>query len=287
MMGKTLYICLVEEQNDKESFYQVYWARALHAGEAIQKMLDAAGDNGLLNPIPRECDPCDAPNPEGEVEPSPDADVFWLTDLYCFPPEPRFVLPVGVIASWEEGGHRFAEILRGYTMVKHNDGLISIDVNAENDDLFPLYEKMIHLHQEYKVFWYILHGHWDDEGEDRFLVNNKLNTPDRIIGHLRDNRTNSVQNGFVTLTAYLEEGATNLNISDHKRIAVRTYSDAIAEGYSKMLEQSGYSRAAELISIDSEMRHWHYRVSGSMPKKQLEEMLKHSDFSDWKPDKKE
>lgn len=286
-MRKTLYICLIEERNEKESFYQVYWARALHLGEAIQRMLDAARDNGLLNPIPRECDPCDTLNPEGEVEPSPDADVFWLTDLYGFPPEPRFVLPVGVIASWEEEGHRFHEILRGYTMVKHNDGLIRIDVNVENDDLFPLYEKMILLHQAYKVFWYILHGHWDDEGEDRFLVNNKLNTPDRIINHLRDHWSSSVQNGFVTLTAYLAEGATNLNISDHKRITVRTYSDAIAEGYSKILEQSGYSKEAELIRIDSEMHHWHYRVPGSMPKKQLEETLKNSGFSEWKPDKKE
>lgn len=288
-MNKTLYICLIEEQDTKEPFFQTYYARASNIGEAIQMTVDSAKTNGLHNPVPRECDFFDINHLEAAIYPHAEADVFWLIGRCFFPPEPTFVIPIGVIASGVEGEHDVDEITRGHTMQTDENGLTTIEVNAETNQLFPLYKKLLLMHPEYKVFCYVLHGHWQEEGEeeeeekDRFLVNKQLNSPDKILNHLRSNWVNSVQNGHVTLTSYLEEGATNLSISDHKRIVIATYSPAAAEQYAKLLDESGYPRAAELISFDRGMHHWHYRLPGSMTKAELEKMLKTTGFTDWKP----
>jgi hypothetical protein len=282
-MNNTLFMCLIEEPHAEDAFVQVYWARATHLGQAIQMMLDAAKTNGLCNPIPRECDPFDIENLEGEVEPSAEADVFGSVTRHFFPPEPFLALPIGVIASCVEGEHDVDEIARAYAMQEDGEGLTTLEVNVESDQLFPLYSKLLQLRPEYKVFWYILHSHWEDETEDRFLVNEGLNTPAKIIAHLNDNLLNSIQNGFVTLTAYLEEGATNLKISDHKRIVVSTYSSTVAAQYAEELENSGYRRASDLVGIDHKIHHWHYRVPGCAPKAALEILLKQAGFTDWKP----
>ena len=117
----------------------------------------------------------------------------------------------------------------------------------------------------------------------QFLINEHFNTPDKIINHLQDNHLDSIQNGLVTLTAYLEEGATNLNISDHKRIIIITYSKTLSENFSDFLERSGYPKKEKLIAIDCEMAHWHYRLPRSKDKEELTMMLKELGFTDWNP----
>lgn len=282
-MKKTLYTCLLEEQNADEAFVQVYWARAAHLGAAIQMTLNSARANGLQHPVAQECDPYDIENLECEVTPSADADVFWSSSRHFFPPEPIFRLPVGIIASCLEGEHDIDEMAPCFSVECDQEGMTTIEVNVQKSRLLPDYSEMLRLFPQYKVFWYVLHGHWEDVEEDRFLVNEELNTPARILEHINNNRANSLLNGFVTLTAYLEDGATNLKISDHKRIVVHTYSAAVAEQYHTFLESAGYPLVKDPVRIDHRMHHWHYRVPESVSKTELEKLLKDSGFSDWKP----
>lgn len=264
-MEKKLFICLIEEQNTKEACFQMYWSRAQHMGIAIDLILDAAKKNGINNPIPRQCDPYDIENltDEDKIEPGTDSNVFWSINRHFFPPESVFDLPVGVIASGIEGEieseHDIDEIKSGYTF-QTNEGLTTIEVNVEAKKLVDLYQQLVKLNSSYRVFWYVLHSHWNDEKNDKFLVNEDLNTPDKIITHLTENEEDSIKNGYVTLTSYLDEGATNISITDHKRIAIRTYSELISTRIRKFLERQGYEKSNHLVSIDHRIHHWHYRV---------------------------
>jgi hypothetical protein len=282
-METTLFTCMILEQDDEEPFVQVYWARAVHLGAAIQMILDSARSNGLRNPVARECDPYDIENLRGEVAPAASAEVFWSTSQHFFPPAPLFDLPTGIISSCLEGDHDKDEIAPGFTMTVDDEGLTTIWANMAQSELFQVYSALVSVFPEYRVFWYVLHAHWEDEKEERFLVNEGLSTPAKILDHLRATWVDSVQNGFVTLTAYLKEGATNIKISDHKGICVATRSQAIAERCANLLVESGYPEVPELVSIDCEMHHWHYRLPGSRSKTELAAMLKSSGFVDWVP----
>lgn len=281
----TLYTCLIDEQTEHEAFVQVYWSRADDIGSAIEKMLSAARANGLTSPEPREIDPYDIDSLEGDVEPNLDAETFWATGRVFFNPEPFFRLPYGIIGSCIEGEYDINEITSGFTRSKSDDGKTTIEVNVPREALFEIYSLLLKINPLYKVFWYLLHDHWEDM-QDHFLVNEFLNRPDAILNHLRKNELDSLMNGYVTLTAYLEEGATNLNISDHKRIIISTYSDELANVYSSALNNAGYPQIDELVSIDDQIHHWHYRHPNSRSRRELVENLHSIGFSDWTPKRK-
>ena len=281
----TLYTCLIEEQTADEAFVQVYWARGIRMGDAIEKSLCAARENGLTNPTVREVDPYDIENLEGEVYPSPEADVFFATTRYSFPPEPTFIFPTGIVPSCAEDdeANDVGEIRAGYRRSQDEEGLIEIGVNASEPDLLRLYERILRLHETYETFWYLIQDHWDDS-EDQIYENSDLNTPEAIIEHLQAHRHDAVLNGFVTLTAYADEGATNVNISDHKRIVVLTYSDSVADVTEAALKDEGVSHHEDLVSFDHKIHHWHYRPSESLERGDLIAYLTSSGFKPWNPD---
>lgn len=113
---------------------------------------------------------------------------------------------------------------------------------------------------------------WDD-AEDQIFENSDLNTPEAITEHLQAHRHDAVLNGFGTLTAYADEGATNVNISDHKRIVILTYSESVAAATEAALNDEGLSLHEDLVSFDNRIRHWHYRPSESLGRGDLIEHL--------------
>lgn len=286
-MKNTLFRCFVLEQDIEKPFFTNYWARASQMGEAIQMIFSAAKRNNLQYPNLLSCDPYEIKNLDCEVSPDSKADVFWMTSNCYFPPEEgkTFILPTGIIPSSEEGEYSIDEISQGYQIETNKEGMISIHVNVEAGEIIPLYNQLINLNQNYKVFWYVLHNETNSEAEKKFLVNEDLNSPEKILKHLRENEKNSIQNGFVSLTAFLEEGSTNLTISDHKRFAILTYSKDMANQYRLTLENADYPQINKLKSIEFGMHHWHYRLPGSLPNEELEVFLKSSGFSDWNPKK--
>jgi hypothetical protein len=282
MSTPILYTCLIEEQTEDEAFVQVYWSYAEHIGEAIEKVLAAARRNGMKDPQAREFDPYDISNLQGDVAPGPDSETFWATNRVFFDPEPLFQLPYGIVGSCIEGEHDLDEIASGFTRNKDGEGLTTIGVNVTRDSLFQIYSLLVRLRPDYSVFWYILHDHWDDES-DRFLVNESLCTPDAILDHLQNNELDALMNGYVTLTAYLDDGATNVNISDHKRVVILTYSDELADHYCLALKGAGYPQMEELAAIDDRIYHWHYRHPDSRTREGLVNYLHSCGFRDWNP----
>ena len=280
-----LHTCLIEEQTEDEAYVQVYWSRAEHLGAAIGNMLAAARANGMLNPEPRQTDPYDLSSLTEEVIPSSAAETFWADRRYYFSPEPLFQVPYGVISSCVEGDHDIDEIAPGFTLSRDESGKTTLEANVAGDHLFTLYRNLLELHPRYKVFWYLLHDHWD-HGSDRFLINEALDTPEAILDHLEAHQHDSIFNGHVTLTAYLEEGATNFNLTDHKRLIIHTYSDEVAARYAARLHDLGYPRMEDLVSIERGIHHWHFRHPASRTKQGLADHLKEIGFSDWEPRRK-
>lgn len=279
-----LYTCLLESQADDEAFVQIYWARGRHPGEAIEKMKIAARLNGMADPEARHLDPAEEkPDSQDPIETNSAGDVFWSTGRFYFDPEPTFRLPHGIIASFAEVEHDIAAITPGYTRQKNEAGKTTIEVNVEGHALLALYEQLLGMRDSYRVFWYLLHDHWD-AAQDEFLVNESLDRPDAILAHLRAHPYDSLLNGGVTLTAYHLEGATNLNLSDHKRIVIFTYSDTVADEYAAALNAAGYPEMPELVSIDHHLPHWHHPHAAGRTRADLMEHLRSIGFQDWQPD---
>lgn len=281
----SLYVGLIEETGGDQPFVQTYWARGAQIGEAVDKMLEAARSNGLVNPVLMELDPYDIDNLPEELEEVGRGDVFWAEGRSYFEGDTGFAFPYGVIPSCltDDNTENLDDITEEYSKEVDDDGLHTLVMNVSADRLFPVYERLLNKWDEFEVFWYCLHDHWQDE-EQGMYVNDSLDTPEKITQHLREHWFDSVMNGFVTLTSFVKEGATNININDHKQIVVLTYSEEVSAMMEEFFEAEGVGRNDNMVSVVWGIHHWHYRPSQSLSRNSLSEYLLETGFRKWDPE---
>lgn len=288
--NQILYCGVVLEDDKAVPFYQAYYVPASSMGHAIAKILELSKSAGLSKPSIVECDPwwlyeddkCDGE--DTEIQNSINATGFFQSDRAFFDEPGTFKLPTGVVVSDEtEEALDPTELSAGYTKEIDESGLCFLEINVDADNLITLYSRILNLNEDYRVFWYQIHDHWDESSGDQFFTNTDLNAPHKILRHLRENSQNSIENGYVSLTAMLREGETNIRISDHKRIIISTYSEKVVGKVERLLEFNRYSLHTELLSIDSLMAHWHYCLPQCLERAELISHLESIGFSDWDP----
>ena len=286
----TLYYFLIHEAKGPLPFYQPYWAYGESMGEASLRALEAARSQGLLRPIIREGEPSSLDHIQCEV----DTDEFgtrWSRSRATYPLddlEISFQFPFGVLPSWsndpDKGDGDPSEIKPGYTAFE-NDDIFSIEVNVPEPDLLPLFERLLEVFEPFKVFWYKVHGHWEGEPDDpdEFFINEALTSKLNILRHLTENHFDSIANGHVTVTAFAAEGATNLNVTDHKKIEILTQSAEQRDRAIEALQAAGYEESDPFVTIDRQMYHWHFPHPGGKSRSDLIEALLTDGFSAWAP----
>ena len=260
-MEKTWFSCLIVENDTKEpeTFLQQFWTEAEHMGEAIEKCLSVAGKTGYEKPVILECDPCDMFYLDPVEIPNLNKDVFWNPSRNYFPYEPNFEFPQGIVPSGRNKFDELDEIKNGFTTITNENGLIIILANLSAENLFPTYKNLIELNPSYRVFWYVLHDEENHDAKEQFLVNEALNTPELIIQYLEANWKNSLSHGFVTVTSYLEEGDTNISITNHKQIKISSFSSQLTESLKNIFTECGLAFLENFVGLDKEMHHWHFR----------------------------
>jgi hypothetical protein len=277
-----LYTCLIEEAHPKRPFVQVYWAYGEHLGAALERMRRAALANGLKRPRWKQADPFEPADLKSGLFRSDGGEILWSDERFYFESEPGFTPPYGVIASCIEGPFDIDDIRVGYHL-SCEDGLYTLEANTTEERLLEDYIGLLRAHEPFRVFWVKVHGHWSDAVEDELYANESITTASTVETLLATDPPNGLRNGFVTLTAFLNEGATNFNISDHKKIVVLTRSEAIAEQVENWLGSRKYPRLDPFVTMDDRMHHWHYRDPQGLDRLELVERLQANGFSRWRP----
>jgi hypothetical protein len=277
-----LYSCLIEEDEPLRPFVQMYWAYADELGEALESMVAAAALNGLGRPRCKRADPSDPAHLKRDLVRSADGHTLWSPTRYFFPPTVGFTPPYGVIASNVDGPFDLDDIGVGYSR-SESDGLICIETNTLENDLLDDYVSIVRALEPLRAFWVKLHDHWPPQLAEQILVNEHIVTANRIGEFLNDWSGSVLRNGFVSITGYLEEGATNVSITDHKKIVALTYSSAVADQIVGLLPQMGYGEIDPFFTIDCEMHHWHYRDPNGSDYARLVDELMAAGFTPWTP----
>lgn len=289
-MDRYLYKCLVHEPDSDRPFYQAYWAYAHRLGVALDAIRDAAKSNGLNHAILCEADPIEMNTISVEVFPSTNDDVFWAVGRYFYPADPdapRFELPTGVIAcdsNYQDGDDPDPFDIKPAYTTWERDGTYFIDVVTGNDSVIDHFSRLLTFFEPFRVFMYRIHGHWEgDEHPDEFLVNESLNSADDIVAHLSGNLPDSIQNGFVSLTAYAQDADLTVGFSEHKILEVQTRSSSLMDDAIRFFESLGYESTTPFVAIDRRIHHWHYQPSNGREKAACITNLKALGFTSWTP----
>lgn len=292
MTEANLYCCLVHQVRGDQPFYQSYWAHAPRLGVALDRIRKAAKSNGIPRPILCSADFDHLENIQAELEHAESGQVFWSVVRNVYPPgedEPPLVLPFGVIPAGQqpEDAEDPEDIVAGYTLWEA-EGVSTIEINAAEVDLLALYERFLKLYEPFLVFWYKVHGQWDNspealEAPDEIFVNEALTSREDILAHIEFGEEGSLRNGFVTLTSYAEEGATNVDLSDHKKVVISTTSPAQRDRALEALAALKLPLLEPFVTVDDRIAHWHYRPVDSKGRDELIAHLLASGFSAWAP----
>lgn len=276
----TLYTAMVDHAADGHGVVQVYWAEADTIGEALGRIAAALPLTGFPQPwYISEIDPYRSPLPAIAMELC--ADVWHADTRHGFPEEYIFRLPVGIIKSCVDGEHDLGEIRPGHRC-RETGASIVIDAVVLKEDLLERYLALVALFGRFRVSWFKLQPDWEDGG-DATYVNEAINDA-RLLGDLLvEHRQDLAENGHLTVTAFVQDGSTNINLTDHKTIEVWTTSRDIANRVVGALQAAGLPALDPLISIEAGFHHWHYRPRGSRTRAQLVSMLTDRGFTRWQP----
>lgn len=278
-----LYTCLIESHENDEAFIQGYWAYADHLGDAISEIIIEAKNQGILNPIPRQVDPYDILNLQCDVVYGQNGNVFYNPNRHYFPfGETAFRFPYGIIPSAIEGEFDPDEIVVGYDKYDLQDGMRKISVNCDEGNLLVLYQKILESQNKYRVLMLELCDHYENGESASIYVNESLNNPALISQFLINNQVNVLENGHISLISYLQQGRTNIKLTDHKMIEISGYDIPLMEKLEEVIIGLKVSYMDRFVSIDNKIHHWHYRPKGSLDKKSLIQKLLFDGFSKWK-----
>lgn len=278
------YTALAKWSGGKVSYFRAFWTWADQIGVAIENILRCA--EGMRIPAPRvaELDPFefeDLPNTAFS-----DDGVTYVSDTsHSFPTELSFELPSGVVFSSIEGPHDVGEIDVGYSVDEPDEGLTTLRAVVDEESLVGTYLHLVEALPDIQVFWIKLHADWEDDKEEMYTTE-ALNEVQKIERFLSETSADTVLNGHVTITTYSKTGATNLNIDDHKMIVVLSYDSVQIDSLGLALESRGVFKREQLIGVDQEFHHWHYRPSRSRTRKELITALEEKGFVKREPEEK-
>ncbi len=274
-----LFTGLIEECHPQEPFLQVFWAREAHLGAALEKMRAAAFDNGFTRPVWREGDPFTEAHLSrvvADIAPSSDGDVFWA-DLRepCPVGASGMELPHGVIASCRTGARDAAEIQIGFRREESSDPdgpLSRLEVNLPAGVLWPELAEMLAGFEPFEAFRYTIHAMGERSPEDVTWSTARLKTASAIDEHVAENLEDSLQSGFVSLTMQAEGGGV-VELTEHKTIRFSSRDPEQADRFEVGLRARGYEALDPFLSLESGIRHWHFRPPGSRGATALAEHL--------------
>lgn len=261
---------------------KIFFVWAEDIGEAISRAVSSAKKLGIRDPLVENVDYYDFASLHQDANPVVEGESYASKYTHYFPTRYYYKLPNGVVfALGEKEDDDEDKIRPSFKNWKDEDGLITIEAVVEADDLLEVYLELISVMSEIRAFWVKFHEDWESTGETIY-VNEKLDSANRIETFLKKNKIDTLWNGYVILTTYFDEGATNLNISDHKTIEVLTYSKKTASKVVNVLRRRGLKRPRNFIRVSAGIHHWHYRHPNGRGREALADKLTEQGFRVWK-----
>jgi hypothetical protein len=283
-MTQELWYFLINGQADETTgLYGNFYAYGQHLGDALKNTFVAAKQERFSNPNLMEASKLD----EFEVIEKREElvqlseTVHMRPTVHSFPfadTDKEFQPPIGIVKATGEDEYEYDLISENFVAYEQDeDGIFELELNIVNANFKEVFLEAIDFLPSVDGFWIYIQSHWDDDKTELWVAKHFVEK-ELAIGFLKQQVSNTLENGYIKLVVHSLTGETNLTLDDHKKIQLHTKDEDIFKHIIGQLKNLGYEQTREFYNLQYGFHHWHYRPADSLTRPQFKAMLKQQGF---------
>ena len=285
MRSEKEWYFLIEGEYENNGVFASFYCRAEEIGKAIDIVKPLAKQEGISNIKFIETTRIDIiedyEHPESCIDLNQQVKMMQAFNLYELNQyEYLFTPPVGIIFDSKEGEYDtdlIKEHFVAYT--KNENGIFEFELVVDEnrlDHIFFITSKFL---QTVDGFWIWINEHWNEKPRQLYF-NEKLSTADDITTFLKENTSNTMENGFIDIVLHSKEGATNLTLNEHKKISLHTKSEKVFNDFIGKVIGLGFDQTRNMYDIEFGYHHWHYKPGRAYDREDFCNFLKQNNFKE-------
>ena len=283
-MKRELWYFLIKGEADNETgLFGNFYCYGQHLGAALENAFKEGKSERFNNPdlfqASKLSDFEDIENREELVQLS-DC-VYMRQDVYSFPandPEKDFTPPIGIVSAVEEEGDDYELIKEAFVAYGKNEKeFFELELVVGKESIEGIFLKLIGCLPAVDGFWIYIQNHWDNRETELWLAKDYL-SKNQVTDFLINNRSNTIENGYVKIVIHSLLGETNLTLDDHKKIQLHTKDENLFREFIDNIIGLGYSQTRDFYNLEVGYYHWHYRKADSLDREGFVQLLQNNDF---------
>lgn len=285
-MKNELWYFLIDGQvNNETGIVGNFYSYGNHLGNALDKVFKAALTLDFHNSNVTEAELLESFETISEHENLEEIadDVFIRPPTYSFPldnndPDKDFIPPVGVVKTTEEGEFEYELIKESFVAYKSEDtNIFTFELVADKTKLIETYLQTISFLPSVDSLWIYILNYWDNDKTELWMGKHFVDRKN-VIDFLKNNYSDTLENGFLDIVVHSIAGETNLTLDQHKKIKLHTKDEAVFKPFVLHIMDLGFEQTTELYSLEFGYHHWHYRPNKSLSREDFKILLEHEKF---------
>ncbi|MFB9862237.1 hypothetical protein [Rufibacter immobilis] len=279
------YFLIQGEYIEEQGAYGNFYSYGTHCGDALEKTIQEAINQGLSNPVPIETARLDVLDefelPEEAIKLA--EEVYFKPPFHTFPfadleEDNYFVCPTGILKGTDNDEEEYELIKEGFTAFdKNENGIYHLELVVSSENHVKTFFNAIDLLPTVDVFWLYIKQHWDGEQTELWAAST-LYGKKSVVNFLSQNQNLTIENGYVDCVVHSKVGETNLTLDEHKKIQLHTKDETVFEEFMEGITESGFEQKTELPNIQYDFYHWHYRPANSLTRNNFKAHLEAEGF---------
>lgn len=285
MTKNELWYLLIDGQQDAETgIVGNFYAYGEHLGDALEKTIKASVDykftkNHNLTEVSL-LDSFDVIDDNKELVEIAH-NVYMRPTTYTFPfddPDKEFIPPIGIVKSVFEGEYKYDLIKENFVAYGADEnGIYEFELVLTKENLIDTFIKTIDFLPTIDGFWIYLKNYWENDLTELWVAKH-FTDKHTVIDFLKNQKKNTLENGYLDIVVHSLTGETNLTLDDHKKIQFHTKDERVFNDFIGNIVELGYEQTRDLYNLEFGYHHFHYRLVDSLTRTEFKQMLTDNKF---------
>jgi len=202
--------------------------------------------------------------------------VFMRPAIHSFPfddPDKEFIPPNGIVKSVFEGEYEYDLIKENFVAFGADEnGIFKFELVLAKENLIDTFINSIEFLPTIDGIWIYIKNYWESELTELWVAKH-FTDKQTVIGFLKEQKKNTLENGYLDIVVHSLKGDTNLTLDDHKKIQLNTKNEEVFNEFIGRIIDLVYEQTRDFYNLEFGYHHFHYRLVDSLTRSEFKQMI--------------